>query len=192
MLLAKQYVKHPCPAPPVPWTVQATWFLAFVLFTAAIIGVVVTGFFAWSSQKILTALCVFWALVAALPLVFLVDVYGQGYLGGPDGPDECVGGRVASPSPCRWRESCLSRPRGSVMPPPLGFLPGSSLDGDRTVALIELAHGSSQPVGATASVAHQTFEPVTRVFAVESVAEGATPIGERATLADMAFCAFDM
>ncbi|ADG99180.1 hypothetical protein Srot_2746 [Segniliparus rotundus DSM 44985] len=93
----KEYVKHPCPTPPVPWTVQATWFLAFGLFTAAIIAIVATGFFAWSSQKTLTVLCVFWALVAALPLVFLADVYGQGYLGGPDGPNECVGGRVASP-----------------------------------------------------------------------------------------------
>ncbi|ERG69280.1 hypothetical protein HMPREF9336_04171 [Segniliparus rugosus ATCC BAA-974] len=90
------YVKHPCPTPPVPWFVWATLWLAMSIFSAAFICFVIAAIAHWKVSKATSSAYLLGAFIALLPFTMLTDNYSNQYYG-ENGPKPCSGSSVTGP-----------------------------------------------------------------------------------------------
>ena len=78
---ADAHSKHPCPIPPVPWQVWATWWLAFSALAAAVVCLATTVVTRWRTNKAIAVVCLLGGALTVLPFTLLADTYGSTFGG---------------------------------------------------------------------------------------------------------------
>jgi heme/copper-type cytochrome/quinol oxidase subunit 3 len=84
------YEKHPCPMPPAPWQVWATWWPTFVIFSAALVCLIIAALVNWRRNTGAALACVVAAALTILPLAYLIHLYGKPVDIGVEGPVPCT------------------------------------------------------------------------------------------------------